>query len=110
MRTYDNLLKRAEQGEPVLNNLKNSLEYERKQLDHMDLSGFISPLNYSSLSEYQNKKDEAHQLHIETIADAERNIPLLGAAIINIGGIITSRKPRYNYSGYAENENVNDSK
>lgn len=108
MRTYNNLINRAENGESVMPNLKKALAYERKQLEHMDLSEFISPLNYSSLSEYESKKNEAHQTHIETTADAAHNIPLLEAAIVKLGGNTDKPKPRNNFSDYPESENVND--
>ena len=108
MRTYNNLINRAENGESVMPNLKESLEFERKQLDKMDLSDFISPMNYASYGDYEAKKNETHQAYIETIDDAKRNIPILEAAIIKLGGGINLEKPKYHFSGYASNENVND--
>ena len=108
MRTYNNLINRAENGESVMPNLKKALEFERKQLEKMDLSGFISPLNYASYGDYEAKKNETRQAHIETVADAKRNIPILETAITKLGGITNPEKPKYHFNGYAGNENVND--
>jgi len=86
-----------------MTNLKKALEFERKKVNliTMPALGVFS-------AKFAEREAKATAELEDSRQDAIRNIPILEAEIKKLGGSIESPKPRHNYNGYPESENVND--